>query len=44
MSISAKMIIVLNDNDIEQMIFDKKNGDNPASLILKKIENFRLLI
>lgn len=39
-----KMIVVLNDVDIEQMILDKKNGDDPAKLILKKIEDFRLLI
>lgn len=39
-----KMIIVLNDVDIEQMILDKKNGEDPAKLILKKIEDFRLSI
>ncbi|MBE6749177.1 MAG: HNH endonuclease [Ruminococcaceae bacterium] len=39
-----KMIVVLNDVDIEQMILDKKNGDDPAKLILKKITDFRLLI
>lgn len=39
-----KMIIVLNDVDIEQMILDKKNGEDPAKLILKKIEEFRLSI
>ena len=39
-----KMIVVLNDVDVEQMILDKKNGENPAKLILKKIEDFRLSI
>ena len=39
-----KMIIVLNDVDVEQMILDKKNGEDPAKLILKKIEDFRLSI
>ncbi len=39
-----KMIVVLNDVDVEQMILDKKNGEDPAKLILKKIEDFRLSI
>ncbi|MGN0518783.1 MAG: HNH endonuclease [Acutalibacteraceae bacterium] len=39
-----KMIVVLNDTDIEQMILAKKDGENPARLILKKIEEFRLSI
>lgn len=39
-----KMIVVLNDTDIEQMILAKKNDENPARLILKKIEEFRLSI
>ena len=40
-----KMIVVLNDVDMEQMLLDKKAGDeDPAKLILQKIEDFRLLI
>lgn len=39
-----KMIVVLNDTDIEQMILTKKDGEDPARLILKKIEEFRLAI
>lgn len=39
-----KMIVVLNDTDIEQMILAKKNDEDPARLILKKIEEFRLSI
>ena len=39
-----KMIVVLNDDDIEQMILSKKNGGDPARLILDKIQDFRLLI
>ncbi len=39
-----KMIVVLNDDDLEQMILARKNGADPAELILKKIEYFRLSI
>ena len=39
-----KMIVVLNDVDIEQMLIEKRNGNNPAKLLIKKIEDFRLLI
>ena len=39
-----KMIVVLDDNDIEQMLLDRKNGNDPAELIRKKIEDFRLSI
>lgn len=41
---NKKMIVVLNDDDIEQMLLDKKNGNDPAKIIRKKIEDFRLLI
>lgn len=40
----GKMIVVFNDADVEQMILAKKNGSDPAKLILKKIEDFRLSI
>lgn len=39
-----KMIVVLDDNDIEQMLIEKEKGNEPAELLLKKIEDFRLLI
>lgn len=39
-----KMIVVLDDNDVEQMLLDRKNGNDPAELIRKKIEDFRLSI
>ena len=39
-----KMIVVLDDNDIEQMLLDSKNGNDPAELIRKKIEDFRLSV
>lgn len=39
-----KMIITLKDADIESMLIEKRNGNNPAELILKKIEDFRLSI
>ena len=40
----GKMIVVLNDTDVEAMLLAKKNGTDPAELILKKIEDFRLSI
>lgn len=40
----GKMIVVLNDTDVEEMLLAKKNGSDPATLILKKIEDFRLSI
>lgn len=39
-----KMIVVLDDSDVEQMLLDRKNGTEPAELIRKKIEDFRLLV
>lgn len=39
-----KVIIVLNDDDIEQMLLDRKTGNMPAKVLLKKIEDFRLSI
>lgn len=39
-----KMILVLDDSEVEQMILDKKNNQNPAILLRKKIEDFRLSI
>lgn len=37
-----KMICVLNDADIFQMLTSKGNGSDPAMLIRQKIEDFRL--
>lgn len=39
-----KMIVVLNDNDIEQMLLTGQAGGDPCRLILEKIEEFRLKI
>lgn len=39
-----KMIIVLDDSDVEQMLLSKKAGNDPCRLILTKIEEFRLQI
>ena len=39
-----KMIVVLDDNDVEQMLLNRKNGNEPAELIRKKIEDFRLSV
>jgi len=40
--IQNKMIIVLNDTDVEQMLLAKKTGNNPEKLLQQKIEDFRL--
>ncbi len=39
-----KLIIVLNDNDIEQMILNKLSNNNPAITIRQKIEDFRITL
>jgi hypothetical protein len=40
--IESKMIIILNDNDIINMILTKAYSDLPEELLIQKIENFRL--
>lgn len=40
--IYQKMIIVLNDDDLRQMLSLLSNGDNPGTVIRQKIEDFRL--
>lgn len=37
-----KMIIVIDDNDVLQMIIAKSSGNDPTELIRQKIEDFRL--
>lgn len=39
-----KMIVVLSDEDMEQMLLDKRSSNDPAKVLLKKIEDFRLSI
>ncbi|MGW0699233.1 hypothetical protein ACWD0A_07845 [Streptomyces sp. NPDC002867] len=39
-----KMILVLQDSDLLQMLTDKAFGNNPVELIRQKIEDFRLAI
>lgn len=39
-----KMIIVLNDSDVEQMLLTKQAGGDPCRLIIDKIQEFRLKI
>jgi hypothetical protein len=38
----GKLIVTLNDDDVRQMITAKASGDEPASTIRQKIEDFRL--
>lgn len=40
--VQKKMIVILTDNDIEQMLLDKQNKVQPEITIQQKIENFRL--
>ena len=37
-----KMIIILDDNDMEKMIFAKASANQPEEIIIQKIEAFRL--
>jgi hypothetical protein len=39
-----KMIIGLDDEDMQQMLLTKLAGNNPADLIQQRIEDFRLRI
>lgn len=41
-AIDQKLIIVLQDNDIEQMLIEKVSGREPENIIRQKIEDFRL--
>ncbi len=43
-AIEKKLIIVLQDNDVEQMLLEKNSGREPESVIRQKIEDFRLLL
>ncbi len=42
--IEKKLIIVLQDNDVEQMLIEKSLGREPENIIRQKIEDFRLLM
>ncbi|WP_432056880.1 hypothetical protein [Streptomyces sp. bgisy022] len=37
-----KMIVILSDSDVKQMLTNKKTGTDPAELIRQKIEDFRI--
>jgi hypothetical protein len=37
-----KMILVLDDGDIEAMLLAKSSRDNPKDILSQKIEDFRL--
>ena len=41
-AIYQKMIIVLNDDDLHQMLILSSDGDDPGTVIRQKIEDFRL--
>lgn len=43
-AIDKKLIIVLQDNDIEQMLLEKISNREPENIIRQKIEDFRLLL
>lgn len=42
--VDKKMIIILQDNDIEQMLLEKISNREPENIIRQKIEDFRLSI
>ena len=39
-----KMIVVLDDSDVEQMLLSRQGGDDPSRMILARIQEFRLKI
>ena len=43
-AIEKKLIIVLQDNDVEQMLIEKSFERDPENVIRQKIEDFRLLL
>lgn len=43
-AIEKKLIIILQDNDIEQMLLEKLSKRDPENVIRQKIEDFRLSI
>ena len=43
-AIHKKLILVLTDDDIEQMLLAKSSGAEPEEIIRKKIEDFRLAL
>lgn len=43
-SLDKKLIIVLNDVDVEQMLLEKINNREPEAVLRQKIEDFRLSI
>ncbi|WP_285030654.1 hypothetical protein [Mycolicibacterium sp. lyk4-40-TYG-92] len=40
----GKLIVILNDNDLEQMVLSVASDDGPAVVVRQKIEDFRLSI
>ncbi|MCM1193742.1 MAG: hypothetical protein NC123_17935 [Butyrivibrio sp.] len=43
-AIYKKMIIILQDNDIEQMLLEKFADGEPTNIVRQKIEDFRLSV
>ncbi len=43
-AIHSKMVIILDDNDIENMLLAKKSGNSTEEIIQQKIEKFRLSV
>lgn len=41
---SKKMLIVLDDSDVEQMLLSRQGGGDPCKLIITKIQEFRLRV
>jgi HJR/Mrr/RecB family endonuclease len=41
---NKKMIVVLSDEDLIEMLLLKKNGNNPVEIIKRKVANFRMTL
>lgn len=40
----GKMLVVLSDSDVEQMLLNKQKDIDPCRVIIEKIQEFRLKI
>ena len=39
-----RMLVILNDCDVEQMLLNRQRGNDPCQIIIEKIQEFRLRI
>ena len=43
-ALEKKLILIVHDNDLEQMLLEKESGREPENVIRQKIEDFRLSV